>query len=118
MIYILCFQIFTIAVSGNIASYLQNANKKGFVWRYDFHLVSIAATAITCYVWLVPLALWAALKWTSSNDAHDEIENQVCFNNLLKKEDLNNVKKCYDQDWIFKHPYYHESPLIFFVYEK
>lgn len=68
--------IFTIAVSGNIASYLQNANSKGFLWRYDFHLVSIAATAISCYVWLVPLALWAALKWTTNTDAHDEIENQ------------------------------------------
>lgn len=70
------FQIFTIAVSGNIASYLQNTNKATH-WRYDFHLVSYAATAIVCYVWLVPLALWAALKWTVRTDGHDEIENQV-----------------------------------------
>ncbi|KPJ21680.1 Protein YIPF1, partial [Papilio machaon] len=45
-------------------------------WRYDFHLVSYAATAIFCYVWLVPLALWAALKWTTQTDGHDEIETQ------------------------------------------
>ncbi|CAB3225552.1 unnamed protein product [Arctia plantaginis] len=68
--------IFTIAVSGNIASYLQNANNKSFQWRYDFHMVSIAATAIATYVWIVPLALWASLKWTTNTDAHDEIENQ------------------------------------------
>lgn len=68
--------IFTIAVSGNIASYLQNTNKS-VEWRYDFHIVSIAATAIVCYVWLVPLALWAALKWTVVPDGQDEIETQA-----------------------------------------
>lgn len=46
-------------------------------WRYNFHIVSIAATAIVCYVWIVPLALWAALKWTITPDGHDEIETQV-----------------------------------------
>ncbi|CAG4994289.1 unnamed protein product [Parnassius apollo] len=68
--------IFTIAVSGNIANYLQNANK-AVHWRYDFHLVSYAATAILGYVWLVPLALWAALKWTVVPEGQDEIETQV-----------------------------------------
>ncbi|XP_039747758.1 protein YIPF2 isoform X2 [Pararge aegeria] len=68
--------IFTIAVSGNIANYLQSANK-AVHWRYNYHLVSYAATAILCYVWLVPLALWAALKWTSTNDNQDEIETQA-----------------------------------------
>ncbi|XP_028167497.1 protein YIPF2 [Ostrinia furnacalis] len=68
--------IFTIAVSGNIASYLQNTNK-AVEWRYNFHIVSIAATAIVCYVWIVPLALWAALKWTITPDGHDEIETQT-----------------------------------------
>ncbi|XP_013144840.1 PREDICTED: protein YIPF2 [Papilio polytes] len=67
--------IFTIAVSGNIANYLQSANKVVH-WRYDFHLVSYAASAIFCYVWLVPLALWAALKWTTQPDGQDEIETQ------------------------------------------
>lgn len=67
--------IFTIAVSGNIANYLQSINK-AVVWRYNYHLVSYAATAIICYVWLVPLALWAALKWTSVPDGQDDIETQ------------------------------------------
>ncbi|CAG9133055.1 unnamed protein product [Plutella xylostella] len=62
--------IFTIAVSGNIASYLQNVNS-AMHWRYDFHLVSYAATAIICYVWIVPLALWGAIKWTTV-EAQDE----------------------------------------------
>ncbi|OWR55237.1 protein YIPF2 [Danaus plexippus] len=68
--------IFTIAVSGNIANYLQNANKEVH-WRYNYHLVSYAATAIFCYVWLVPLALWAALKWSVVPDGQDEIETQA-----------------------------------------
>ncbi|XP_050672969.1 protein YIPF1 [Leptidea sinapis] len=68
--------IFTIAVSGNIASYLQNANKE-IHWRYDFHLVSYAATAIFCYVWLVPLALWAALKFTIVPDGQEQLETQT-----------------------------------------
>lgn len=68
--------VFTIAVSGNIANYLHNVNK-AVHWRYDFHLLSYAATAIVCYVWLVPLALWAALKWTTVSDAQDEIEMQT-----------------------------------------
>ncbi|XP_013195607.2 protein YIPF2 [Amyelois transitella] len=67
--------IFTIAVSGNIASYLQNTNTTVH-WRYDFHLVSYAATAIVCYVWVVPLALWAALKWSIPPAGQDEIESQ------------------------------------------
>lgn len=71
------FQIFTIAVSGNISNYLQSANK-AVHWRYDFHLVSYAATAITCYVWLVPLALWAAIKWTTTQ-AQDEEAIQVKY---------------------------------------
>ncbi|XP_023941775.1 protein YIPF1 [Bicyclus anynana] len=68
--------IFTIAVSGNISNYLQSANK-AVRWRYNYHLVSYAASAILCYVWLVPLALWAALKWTSTADSQDEIETQA-----------------------------------------
>lgn len=68
--------IFTIAVSGNIANYLQSINK-AVIWRYNYHLVSYAATAIICYVWLVPLALWAALKWTTVPDGQDEIETQT-----------------------------------------
>ncbi|KOB76337.1 Protein YIPF1 [Operophtera brumata] len=57
---------------------IQNTNK-AVHWRYDFHLVSYAATAIVSYVWLVPLALWAALKVTTQPEAQDEIEIQVTW---------------------------------------
>lgn len=58
------FQIFSIAISGNIASYLQEADAN-FHWRYNFHLVSAAATTIIVYVLLIPFALWTAFKWTA-----------------------------------------------------
>jgi len=54
--------IFSIAISGNVASYIQYANDS-HPWHYNFHLVSIAATTIIMYVCFVPLSLWAALKW-------------------------------------------------------
>jgi len=54
--------IFSIAISGNVASYIQSANNS-HSWHYNFHLVSIAATTIIMYVCFVPLSLWAALKW-------------------------------------------------------
>lgn len=56
--------IFSIAISGNVASYLQHADDgSNYHWRYNFHLVSTAATAIVMYVCAVPVALWAAFKW-------------------------------------------------------
>lgn len=55
--------IFTIAISGNIANYLQHASAK-YHWKYDFHLVSYAATTIFLYVTLVPFILWGLLKWS------------------------------------------------------
>ncbi|KAJ6650054.1 Protein YIPF1 [Pseudolycoriella hygida] len=54
--------IFSIAISGNVASYIQYANDS-HPWHYNFHLVSIAATTIIMYVCFVPLSLWAAFKW-------------------------------------------------------
>lgn len=56
--------IFSIAISGNIASYLQSGNEEDFKWRYNFHLVSYSATAIMFYASAVPFGLWAAFKWT------------------------------------------------------
>nr|XP_023030103.1 protein YIPF1 isoform X2 [Leptinotarsa decemlineata] len=55
--------VFTIAISSNIANYLQHANET-YHWRYDFHLVSYAATTIFLYVTLVPSILWGLLKWS------------------------------------------------------
>lgn len=55
--------IFTIAISGNIADYFQHANEKHH-WKYDFHLVSYAASTIFLYVTLIPSILWGLLKWS------------------------------------------------------
>lgn len=58
--------IFTIAISGNVANYLQYAPTGDYKWKYDFHIVSFAATAIFTYAFVVPLALWSFIKWNNS----------------------------------------------------
>ncbi|KAH8293359.1 hypothetical protein KR018_011574 [Drosophila ironensis] len=55
--------IFSIAISGNIASYLHQAND-GYHWHYNFHLVSYAATCIFLYANLLPAILWALFKYS------------------------------------------------------
>lgn len=54
--------VFTIAISGNLASYLHNA-ASGHVWKYNFHHVTMAGTAIFAYAWLLPTCLWGFLKY-------------------------------------------------------
>lgn len=54
--------VFSIAVSGNIANYIQLATQD-YKWKYNFHAVSSAATAIYTYAWLLPMALWAFIKY-------------------------------------------------------
>nr|XP_008192763.1 PREDICTED: protein YIPF1 [Tribolium castaneum] len=66
--------IFTIAISGNIANYLQQANNQ-YHWKYNFRLVSYAATAIYIYVLLIPFALWALLKWSSDVNDLEGLES-------------------------------------------
>ncbi|CAH0560666.1 unnamed protein product [Brassicogethes aeneus] len=68
--------IFTIAISGNVANYLQNANTN-IHWKYDFHLVSYAATAIFMYVTLIPFTLWGLLKWSSDVNDLEGLESNV-----------------------------------------
>ncbi|KAK5643974.1 hypothetical protein RI129_007819 [Pyrocoelia pectoralis] len=53
--------IFTIAISGNVASYLQHANEQ-YHWKYNFHLVSYVSTTIVFYVSVIPLILWGLLN--------------------------------------------------------
>lgn len=69
--------IFAIAINGNLAKYLQTVNSAGHHWRYDFHLVSYAATTIFLYACLLPAGLWAAFKWSSksTNTEEDLIES-------------------------------------------
>lgn len=76
------FQVFSIAISGNIASYLQETSND-YHWRYNFHLVSFAATTIVMYVCFIPLILWAAFKWSARPIDSDLIVEQVTFVALL-----------------------------------
>uniref|UniRef100_A0A1A9WWX0 Protein YIPF n=1 Tax=Glossina brevipalpis TaxID=37001 RepID=A0A1A9WWX0_9MUSC len=55
--------IFSIAISGNIASFLQHG-QDNYQWRYNFHLVSYAATCIFIYANFIPAALWALFKYS------------------------------------------------------
>ncbi|XP_017138627.1 protein YIPF1 [Drosophila miranda] len=55
--------IFSIAISGNIASYLHHASD-GYHWHYNFHLVSYAATCIFLYANILPVILWALFKYS------------------------------------------------------
>lgn len=69
--------IFSIAISVNLGSYLQlskvaGKNMTNYHWRYEFHIVSYAATCIFLYAWLLPLTLWGALKWTTSTRETEE----------------------------------------------
>ncbi|XP_018579071.1 protein YIPF1 [Anoplophora glabripennis] len=68
--------IFTIAISGNIANYLHYANTQ-YHWKYNFHLVSYAATTICLYVTLVPFILWGLLKWSSQINDIEGLEENV-----------------------------------------
>ncbi|XP_062549543.1 protein YIPF1 [Armigeres subalbatus] len=75
-VWIVITLIFSIAISGNMASYLQSAGNHQ--WRYDFHLVSVSATVIVLYTCLVPMALWALLKWSIRTDEMD-LEEQAPY---------------------------------------
>ncbi|KAH8415388.1 hypothetical protein KR222_007906, partial [Zaprionus bogoriensis] len=67
-------QIFSIAISGNIASYLQQADDS-YHWHYNFHLVSYAATCIFLYANILPAVLWALFKYSLKPlDEADAIE--------------------------------------------
>ncbi|XP_072745762.1 protein YIPF1 [Anoplolepis gracilipes] len=77
--------VFSIAISGNMANYLQTASSAKYHWKYDFHVVSYAATCIFLYAWLLPLALWGALKWTySSRNTEEELIESYAAPGLLE----------------------------------
>ncbi|KAK7072169.1 Yip1 member 1, partial [Halocaridina rubra] len=57
---------FTTAITGNLANYLGTSPEDTYIWRYDFHKVTLAATAIFSYAWLVPLAMWGIIVWRGS----------------------------------------------------
>ncbi|XP_043819855.1 protein YIPF1 [Dromiciops gliroides] len=58
--------VFAIAISGNLSNFLIHLGDKTFHYVPEFRKVSIAATAIYAYAWLVPLGLWGFLLWRNS----------------------------------------------------
>lgn len=69
--------VFAIAISGNISKYLLSHLDEKHHWKYNFHLVSYAATAIYIYIGIIPIALWAFLKWSTSPTEADDMEFEV-----------------------------------------
>jgi hypothetical protein len=70
--------VFAIAINGNLVNYLQTSATRSYHWRYDFHAVTYAATAIFGYAWLIPIALWGTLKWCGSQEAKLSFLEIVC----------------------------------------
>ncbi|XP_019356820.1 PREDICTED: protein YIPF1 [Gavialis gangeticus] len=58
--------VFAIAISGNLSNFFIHLGKPTFHYVPEFRKVSIAATTIYAYAWLVPLALWGFLMWRNS----------------------------------------------------
>jgi len=66
--WICCTLVFSIAISGNLADFLQKSvdPEQSIKWHYDFHKVTLAATAVFSYAGLVPASLYGFLWWSSS----------------------------------------------------
>lgn len=62
--------VFSIAISGNVADFLQKSVAlNDHKWHYDFHKVSLAATAVFSYASLLPAGLYGFLWWAGGAGA-------------------------------------------------
>ncbi|NWX49275.1 YIPF1 protein, partial [Steatornis caripensis] len=68
---------FALAVSGNLSHLTEKGAAPAYRYSPQFHNVTIAATLIYCYAWLVPLALWGFLRWRQSPSTFTLLET-VC----------------------------------------
>uniref|UniRef100_A0AAZ1Y2B0 Protein YIPF n=1 Tax=Oreochromis aureus TaxID=47969 RepID=A0AAZ1Y2B0_OREAU len=55
--------VFSVAISGNLSTFLVERGNPAFHYRPQFHRVTIAAVVIFMYAWLVPIGLWGFLTW-------------------------------------------------------
>ncbi|EWM23828.1 hypothetical protein NSK_007774 [Nannochloropsis salina CCMP1776] len=55
--------IFVIAVVSNVSSYFQFVGTEGSAWTYDFAAVVTCATTIYGFAAIIPLLIWAALRY-------------------------------------------------------
>ncbi|KAK3090619.1 hypothetical protein FSP39_013182, partial [Pinctada imbricata] len=65
--------VFTTAIAGNLANYLGSGGKE-YHWKYDFHKVTLAATAIFSYWWVIPTLLFGFLWWRGSKAGYTYLE--------------------------------------------
>ncbi len=75
--------VVSVAVAGNLASYIQaewSGNiSSGDRWHYDFHKVTLVATAVFSYAWLVPSGIYAYLWWSSVTLASLSFLDLICL---------------------------------------
>ncbi|XP_044188446.1 protein YIPF2 [Thunnus albacares] len=55
--------VFSVAISGNLSTFLSEMGNPTYHYRPQFHRVTIAAVVIFMYAWLVPIGLWGFLTW-------------------------------------------------------
>ncbi|KAJ3600710.1 hypothetical protein NHX12_031688 [Muraenolepis orangiensis] len=55
--------VFSVAISGNLSTFLSQRGDQTYHYRPQFHKVTIAAVVIFMYAWLVPLCAWGFLTW-------------------------------------------------------
>ncbi|XP_048847693.1 protein YIPF2 isoform X1 [Brienomyrus brachyistius] len=60
--------VFSMAISGNLSTFLSNLGQSQNQYRPQFHRVTIAAVAVFVYAWLVPLCVWGFLTWRKGTE--------------------------------------------------
>ncbi|XP_055049461.2 protein YIPF2 [Misgurnus anguillicaudatus] len=58
--------VFSVAIMGNLSTFLSEKGNPEYHYRPQFHRVSIAAVTVFLYAWLVPLGVWGFLTWRQS----------------------------------------------------
>ncbi|XP_060757312.1 protein YIPF2 [Neoarius graeffei] len=58
--------VFSVAISGNLSTFLSQMGDPHYHYRPQFHRVTIAAVAVFLYAWLVPLGVWGFMTWRQS----------------------------------------------------
>ncbi|KAK0133878.1 Protein YIPF1 [Merluccius polli] len=60
--------VFSVAISGNLSTFLSQMGDQSYHYRPQFHRVTIAAVVIFMYAWLVPLCAWGFLTWQKGDE--------------------------------------------------
>uniref|UniRef100_A0A224YML6 Protein YIPF n=1 Tax=Rhipicephalus zambeziensis TaxID=60191 RepID=A0A224YML6_9ACAR len=71
--------VVTTSVSSNVASYLETAGQTKDFWHTDYTRVSFASTAILVYMFVVPLVLWAVLKYRQVESRYSLLETLCLY---------------------------------------